>query len=77
MIKVLSTAAMVAALATSSFAGNLNAVETAAVDNVFVETPGSNKFILPVVACLILCTAVIASSGGGDSAATTTTPAGD
>lgn len=79
MIKVISGAALISAMATASFAGNLNTVETTPVDNVFVAAPASSSAGLAVplaVAGGLLALGLIASNSGSSSS-TPATPDGD
>lgn len=73
MTKVITLAAMISAMATASFAGNLNAVETNEVENVFAAVPSSAGLSVPLAigGAALLLAAV--ASGGDNVVATTTT----
>ena len=80
MTKVISVAALISAMATASFAGNLNTVEVPQVNNdVFVAAPSSAGLAVPLaVAGGLLAIGLIASnSDDDDDAAPTSTPVED
>ena len=76
MTKTLTIAAMIASMATVSFAGSLETVvEPEPQADVFVANPSSGGLALPLAIAggVIALAAVAADSDGDDAAATTTT----
>jgi len=74
MTKVITLAAMISAMATASFAGNLNTVETTEVENVFVAAPSSAGLAVPLaIAGGALLLAAVASGGDDDDVVVVTT----
>lgn len=49
MIKVISAAALIAGMATASFAGNLNTSDDDVVETVFAPQPSSAGLALPLI----------------------------
>lgn len=73
MIKVISVAAMIAGLATTSFAGSLNTTTESEPENVFVAAPSSAGLAIPLaIGGGLVALALVANDD--DSGTTTTTP---
>ncbi len=73
MFKVLSAAALIVGMATSSFAGTIESqpVQQVQNDDAFAAAPSSSasNLVIPIVACLVICTLLLdddSSNGTAD-----------
>lgn len=71
MIKVISAAALIAGMASASFAGSLNTNTTVVEEIPFVAPSSSSNLIIPAVGCLVVCTLLL--NDDDDAAPATTT----
>jgi len=78
MIKVLSAAALIAGMASASYAGSAAPVQIDEVDTVFAPAPSSAGLALPLaIGGGILAIGLIAGGGDDDAPVATTTGAED